>query len=51
MGLSMTVGAWPHWLTALMGLTSSEAIEIMKMGLRKRSAYDGYGMHAYSEQT
>ena len=36
MSLSMIVGEWSHWLAALVGLTTSEAIEIMKMGLRKR---------------
>ena len=39
MGLSMTVGEWSHRLAALVGLTTSEAIRIMKMGFRKRSAY------------
>ena len=41
----MTVGAWSHWLMVLMGLTSSEAIEIMKMGLRKRRNAGMHMMH------
>ena len=35
MGLSMTVGEWSHRLVALVGFTTSEAIQMMKMGLRK----------------
>ena len=34
MGLSLTVDACSRWLAALVG--SSEAIQIMKMGLRQR---------------
>ena len=48
MGLSMNVGEWSHRLAALVRLTTGEAIEIMKMGLRKkehRSVY-AYGMRA-----
>ena len=36
MGLSMTVVGLLHRLAALVGLPTSEAIQIMKMGLRKK---------------
>ena len=35
MSLGMTVGEWSHRLAAVVGFTTGEAIEIMKMGLRK----------------
>ena len=38
--LSMTVGEWPDRLAALLGLTTSEAIQVMKMGLRKEGTQE-----------
>ena len=40
MGLSMTVGECSHRLAALVGITTSEAIKIMKMGLRKEGTQE-----------